>query len=78
MEDIFGSERSENLTPAVLKQYMYNSKKFFVDRLNLFNLENRSTRSRYLHRQKIKSDIDNMELLKTYFYSHEKGKIYKK
>ena len=26
MEDIFGSERSENLTPAVLKQYMYNSK----------------------------------------------------
>ncbi len=59
-----------------LKEYIFNSDKFFVDRMQLIEQEKGIRKLKLL--RKYHEDMDKMTEFKEYIASHEKGKAYTK
>ncbi len=59
-----------------LKEFVYNSQKFFVDRISL--LEDEQTAKKIKMRHVIKSDKEKLTALKEYLDSHDAAKMYVK
>lgn len=78
MPQLLGNNISENITYDILKNYIYDSSRFFPDRIELYRIDNSLSlnRKNYIRRKKLSKDIESLHTLKEYFNSHDYGKTY--